>query len=68
MAKEAIQSFPAIPSFNMKNSPRDMCRLREEMAEELLSTSEKDYCSMCGLKEEPRDEDIEAVVIDWVGA
>ncbi|KAF3844279.1 hypothetical protein F7725_013620, partial [Dissostichus mawsoni] len=39
MAKEAIQSFPAIPSCNMKNSPRDMCRLREEMAEELLSTS-----------------------------
>ncbi|KAJ4920397.1 hypothetical protein JOQ06_024630, partial [Pogonophryne albipinna] len=36
MAKEAIQSFPAIPSFNMKNSPRDMCCLREEMAEELL--------------------------------
>ncbi|KAK1887097.1 Ubiquitin-like-specific protease 1, partial [Dissostichus eleginoides] len=68
MAKEAIQSFPAIPSFNMKNSPRDMCRLREEMAEELLSTSEKDYCSMCGLKEVPRDKDIEAVVIDWVGA
>ncbi|KAF3843861.1 hypothetical protein F7725_002710 [Dissostichus mawsoni] len=68
MAKEAIQSFPAIPSFNMKNSPRDMCRLREEMAEELLSTSEKDYCSMCGLKEVPRDKDIEAVVIDWVGS
>ncbi|KAI9517227.1 hypothetical protein NQZ68_008486 [Dissostichus eleginoides] len=68
MAKEAIQSFPVIPSFNMKNSPRDMCRLWEEMAEELLSTSEKDYCSMCGLKEVPRDKDIEAVVIDWVGA
>ncbi|KAJ4945993.1 hypothetical protein JOQ06_023671, partial [Pogonophryne albipinna] len=26
---------------------------------------EKDYCSMCGLKEVPRDKDIEVVVIDW---
>jgi hypothetical protein len=39
MAKEAIQSFPAIPSFNMKNSPRAIGCLRAEMAEELLSAS-----------------------------
>ncbi|CAL8282536.1 unnamed protein product [Gadus morhua 'NCC'] len=65
MAKEAIQSFPAIPSFNMKNSPRAIGCLRAEMAEELLSASEKDYCSICGLHDVPRDTDIEAVVIDW---
>ena len=41
MAKEVIQSFPAIPSLNMKNSPRAMGRLRAEMAEELLSASGK---------------------------
>ena len=41
MAKEAIQSFPGIPSLNMKNSPRAMGRLRAEMAEELLSASGK---------------------------
>ncbi|KAJ4940439.1 hypothetical protein JOQ06_026742, partial [Pogonophryne albipinna] len=31
-----------------------------------LLHAEKDYCSMCGLKEVPRDKDIEAVVIDWL--
>ncbi|XP_039637929.1 uncharacterized protein LOC120546791 [Perca fluviatilis] len=65
MAKEAIKSFPAIPSFTMKTTPRAMSRLRAEMAAELLSASEKDYGSMCGLEDVPRDTNINAVVIDW---
>ncbi|XP_056441469.1 uncharacterized protein LOC130378898 [Gadus chalcogrammus] len=68
MARKVAESFPQIPaSMTINPTSSSIRKLRAEMAETMLSSSEPrdEYCSICGLKDVPKTATTEAVVIDW---
>ncbi|XP_059905080.1 uncharacterized protein LOC132455264 [Gadus macrocephalus] len=68
MARQTIHSFPAIPEeLNIDSQCKNIARLREDMAEEMLLAAESkmDFCCQCGMKV-PSAFEIQTKDILWI--